>query len=517
VGNPDNEPQGTGEAGHDDPTRDHWLEPGAPAEVADAIARHATEVQEKLSVVGTGGLDCLSTRDAWADVFEGESIQFRQLGHTVDKYRGRDPGGYLVPGEVKPRDHHWLAVGPCLTLFDPTWGRYFRELGPPSLDRYITDDGRPFEEWRRDEARRATAVRTEMIERDIRDVLRERPITVPQVFAPNDRVNLLCPPGTDAGTFERAVIAFGPFSASVLGGVVRVSVPARMDEAQDLWSLVMKEAMPGDEQREPEGEPLPTIRTATLGWRLLALLGGSIELLACTSAAVQAWRNSGQPTGFGCTLGESLLTFQTQGAEATARHLDSFSRPEAGAALLGYPSEAVLGRHIAPDDAALIHSRCERSAAQIASVFAVAASTVADPFWRTFMKWKHGAIGTSPGASPVWIKNSPDLDRTALEVRLNSGIVVFDAQGGPKMYIWPAQRVDLMAYSTITVHVLQLAETIIRSVLNYALPRDAWPLAIIEFDPAMVPAQAECDAFDRLAASAYRVAALTGSWREPAA
>ena len=355
-----------------------------------------------------------------------------------------------------------------------------------------------------------------MTERDIRDVLRERPITVPQVFLPDDRVSLLCPPGTNAGTFEPAVIAFGPFSASVLSGVVRVSVPARMDEAQDLWNLVMREAMPGDEQRDPGGEPLPTIRTATLGWRLLALLGGSIELLACTSAAVQAWRDGGQPTGFGCSLGESLLTFQTQGAEATARHLDRFSRPQAVATLLGYPSEAILGRYVAPDDAALIHSRCERSAAQIASVFAVAASTVADPFWRTFMKWKHGAIGTSPAASPVWIKDSSDLDATAVEVRLNSGIVVFDVHGGPKMYVWPAQRVDLIAYSTITVHVLQLAETILRSVLNYALPLDAWPLAIIEFDPARAPAQAECDAFDRLGASSYRVPALTGLWREPA-
>jgi len=134
-----------------DPTADHWLEPGAPAAVASAIARHAVEVQKRLGAVGTGGPDCLTTRDAWADVFEDESIDYWRLGHTVDKYRGRDPGGFLVPGEDKPRDHHWLAVGPLLTLFDPTWGRYYREFGTPPLDRYITDDGRPFEQWRADQ------------------------------------------------------------------------------------------------------------------------------------------------------------------------------------------------------------------------------------------------------------------------------------------------------------------------------------------------------------------------------
>lgn len=135
-----------------DPTADHWLEPGAPDNVVSAIARHALEVQQQLSAVGRGSSVCLSTRDAWADVFDAECIEYRKLGHTLDKFHGRDAGGYLVPGEVKPRDHHWLSVGPRLTLFDPTWGLYFREFSPPPLDSYITDDGRPFERWRRDQA-----------------------------------------------------------------------------------------------------------------------------------------------------------------------------------------------------------------------------------------------------------------------------------------------------------------------------------------------------------------------------
>jgi hypothetical protein len=354
-----------------------------------------------------------------------------------------------------------------------------------------------------------------MTERDIRDVLRERPITVPQVFAPGDQLHLLCPLGTNPGTFEPAKNAFGPFSASVLSAMVRVSIPARRQEAQDLWDLVMRDAMPGEEQREPGGEPLPTIRTATLGWRLLALVGGSIELLTGVAAAVHSWRDSGQLRGLECPLGTTLLKFQTQGATATAQQLKCFARRDAAEDLLGYPSRTVLNRYVDAGDSAVISSRCERSATLVAEVFAVAASVVADPFWRTFMKWKHGTIGTSPGTSPVWIRNSPELDSGALEARLKSGIVVFDAQGGPKIYVWPAERVDLMAYSKITMSVLDLAETIVASVLRYALPRDAWPIALFEIDSTIVPTEAERKAFDRLATSTYRIAALSGSWREP--
>lgn len=98
-----------------------------------------------------------------------------------------------------------------------------------------------------------------MTERDIRDILRGRPITVPQVFVERDRIHLLCPPGTNVATFESAKIAFGPFTASVLAGMALVSIPARLEEAQDLWSLIMRDAMPGEEQRRPGGEPLRTI------------------------------------------------------------------------------------------------------------------------------------------------------------------------------------------------------------------------------------------------------------------
>jgi hypothetical protein len=350
-------------------------------------------------------------------------------------------------------------------------------------------------------------------ERDIRDILRDRPVTVPQAFATTTRLHLLCPPESGPSTFEAAKIAFGPFSASVLTGFVLVTVPARMDEAQDLWDLVMRDAMPGDEQREPGGEPLQTIRTATLGWRLLALLGGSIELLAGASSAVRAWRDAGQATGLRCDLGSRLLSFQTRGAAATAAHLQSLAVVDQARLLMGYPTERVLRRFLSERDAGIVAARCTRSATFVADLFSVTASVVVDPFWRTFMKWKHGAIGTSPGAGPLWINDTPDLDADRLEERLQSGIVVFDAQGDQRLYVRPTQRVDLVAYSHMTVQVLLLAQLIAESVLCYGQQADVWPIALYEIEPGHEPSAAERRALGRLANSEYRIAALGGVWR----
>ncbi len=354
-----------------------------------------------------------------------------------------------------------------------------------------------------------------MTEPDIRDVLRERPMTVRQDFEPAPSVHLLCPPGDTARTHESAKIAFGPFSASVLTGFVSATIPARMDEAQDLWALVLRDAMPTDAQREPGGEPLPTLRTAMLGWRLLALLGGAIEILVAASASVQTWRETGQPTGLACPLGPSLLSYRSQGANEMARELTRFASPEATKALFGYPSEATLRRYVTQADALLIAERCARSAGLLADVFSLAGSVVADPFWRTFVKWKHGAVATSPGVGPLWVKDDEGLDAAALEARLETGIVVFDSQGGPNLYVWPAQRVDFVAYSTMLMQVLQVAEMVIASVLNYGRRVQTWPIALFEINPDDEPGSDLRAALDRLAASAYPVAALAGLWRDP--
>jgi hypothetical protein len=248
----------------------------------------------------------------------------------------------------------------------------------------------------------------------------------------------------------------------------------------------------------------------------LGLLGAAIELLASTASAVGSWRTSGQPTGLGCGLGMALLTFQTRGAQDTADQLGQRSLPDAVNALMGYPSNAVLGRYLDAQDVALVRARCDRSAILIAEVFAVASSVVADPFWRTVMKWKHGAIGSSPGISPMWLQDAGDLDRAGVEDRLNSGIVVFDAQPRPRVYVWPAQRVDFVAYSHAAMQALTVAQLIAESALRYAESTDVWPIAFYEIDAAFVPDVPERAAFDRLANSAFATAALAGMWRDVA-
>lgn len=251
-----------------------------------------------------------------------------------------------------------------------------------------------------------------------------------------------------------------------------------------------------------------------LGWRLLALLGGAIEVLAAAASAVSSWREAGQPTGLGCPLGPSLLSYRSQGAGQMARELGRFATPAAARALFGYPSERVLRRYVSARQSALIFERSERSAGLIADIFTLAGSVVADPFWRTFVKWKHGAVATSPGVGPLWVNDDPGLDPEELEARLATGIVVFDTQGGPNLYVWPAQRVDFVAYSTILMQSLQVAEMVISSALNYARGQRMWPIALFEIDPDVTPDGPLRAALATLAASTYPVAALAGLWRD---
>jgi hypothetical protein len=132
-----------------DPRRYHFLESGAPEDLVELIEEEAQRVAEYLSEPGRGGLLlCAAAVGAWQRVLGGagwqvfsEGKQLRQPGYTMH-------GGYLVPGGSEPADHHWLVVGPEMTLFDPTAGQY-AEFGPPALERYVASDGLSFVESRR--------------------------------------------------------------------------------------------------------------------------------------------------------------------------------------------------------------------------------------------------------------------------------------------------------------------------------------------------------------------------------
>lgn len=132
----------------------HFLEDRASSEVRSLISDRRSRVDALLLRPGGGGLlNCLSATGLWTQQFAMAGIRAIHLGQSTDTTIGRTRGGYLMPGEAELRDHHWLAVGDNLALFDPTAAQY-SDLGPPSLARYVTFEGRPFEDWRRDELRR---------------------------------------------------------------------------------------------------------------------------------------------------------------------------------------------------------------------------------------------------------------------------------------------------------------------------------------------------------------------------
>lgn len=129
----------------------HFLEDRASHEVRSLISDRRSRVDALLLRPGGGGLlNCLSATGLWSQQFAMAGVRAIHLGQSTDLTIGKTQGGYLVPGEAELRDHHWLAVGEHLALFDPTAAQY-SDLGPPSLDRYITFDGRRFEDWRRDQ------------------------------------------------------------------------------------------------------------------------------------------------------------------------------------------------------------------------------------------------------------------------------------------------------------------------------------------------------------------------------
>jgi len=143
--------QSNGELAPDEaegPCRHHFLEPTMSDQVRSLIRTMAPAVWVSLSRPGSGGpLMCLSAVATWARVLAAEAVRTEVLGRGIDNFSWTEGGGYLVPGEAAPRDHHWLAVGSGLWLFDPTAAQ-FQLLAPASLERYVVHDGRSFVDWR---------------------------------------------------------------------------------------------------------------------------------------------------------------------------------------------------------------------------------------------------------------------------------------------------------------------------------------------------------------------------------
>lgn len=136
-----------------DGLRHHYLEPGTPSTISTLINARAAVVYAQRSQPGAGGyLTCLGTVLAWHGELQAAGIHVDQLGRATDNRTWHTGGGYLRPGEAEPSDHHWLAVGDCLWLFDPAASNIESNCSP-DVSRYIAFDGRPFPEWRIDRIR----------------------------------------------------------------------------------------------------------------------------------------------------------------------------------------------------------------------------------------------------------------------------------------------------------------------------------------------------------------------------
>lgn len=131
-----------------DPTCFHYLESVASPRVRTFIVETAPIVWADLSQPGMGGpANCLAAQSFWAMHLAAARIPFELLGsQTV--LGSHELGGYRIPsGELV--DHHFLAVGEALALFDPTArAEHIGHTAEMPLDRYVVASGAPFPAWR---------------------------------------------------------------------------------------------------------------------------------------------------------------------------------------------------------------------------------------------------------------------------------------------------------------------------------------------------------------------------------
>ncbi len=94
-----------------------------------------------------GPANCLAAQIIWAGHLGAARIRFELLG-SQNVLGSLELGGYRIPsGELV--DHHFLAVGEGLALFDPTArAEHIGHTPEMPLDRYVVANGTPFPAWR---------------------------------------------------------------------------------------------------------------------------------------------------------------------------------------------------------------------------------------------------------------------------------------------------------------------------------------------------------------------------------
>lgn len=95
-----------------------------------------------------GAGNCLAAVGVWAPCLRARGVRCEQLGRQLILGMAEAGGYRQTTGEVV--DHHFLAVGDELALFDPTAGSaHIGHTTDMPLDRYLVADGTSFPEWRR--------------------------------------------------------------------------------------------------------------------------------------------------------------------------------------------------------------------------------------------------------------------------------------------------------------------------------------------------------------------------------
>ncbi len=132
-----------------DVSRFHYVEPVASSRIRTFIEEAAPFVWLDLSRPGMGGPDnCLAAQAIWARHLANAGVLFELLGSQSGLGFSALGGYRLSTGELV--DHHFLALGEELALFDPTAGaEHIGHTGETPLDAYVVADGTPFPEWRR--------------------------------------------------------------------------------------------------------------------------------------------------------------------------------------------------------------------------------------------------------------------------------------------------------------------------------------------------------------------------------
>jgi hypothetical protein len=341
--------------------------------------------------------------------------------------------------------------------------------------------------------------------------IRDRSIRVPLDIPLGSPFRLVWPQGADQSDADGLLSRFGPLSSMVLTSLRDVGVQARTDELQELWDLALRDAFPDADAKAPGGVPVATVRTAVLYWRLIALFAQLAEELAALCAAIETWVLADRVRFEHCHIGREYLLWKLPSRTPLSAVLRRFADANAMASLIHYPrAKDLTPFFVTAKQARLLDGLGQRSAQTAASLCRLAAELMTDDVQRTFVRWKHRVTATSPNVVPLWLPAEVDEVGDAVEHRFNHGFGIIDwapqPTARPQLILWPAERIDFVAYRGASSGLLQLMTLLLDGALRHGLGAvTCFPYITLPTEPVTA---AERRAIDALEASDYRLQVL---------